>query len=212
MNNYALILAGGEEVGEKTVLKYAEKANFIIGADKGAETAYRYKFDLDLVVGDFDSINSEILNHFNTEIIEYPKEKDKTDLELAIDILEKKGYKNIIIINALGNRIDHTLGNVFLLEKYPKINIRIIDNISETFLVNKNEIVLRNKIGYILSIIPISKNIEIENLTGVKYPLQNKKVERGSSLCISNLIEERECLISIKKGRAFMIITKNMED
>jgi len=212
MDKYALILAGGDEVGKSLIARYIKESDFVIGADKGAETAYKYNFKIDLVVGDFDSIDQDILKEFKSKIRRYPIEKDKTDLELAIDIIIEKKYNNIIILNALGSRLDHTMGNLFLLEKFKNINIKIIDNHSETFLVNEKEVVLKNKNNHILSIVPVSEFIQVKKLTGVKYPLVNKTVNRGSTLCISNIVNDKECLISISVGRAFIIITNNMEE
>lgn len=212
MDKYALIISGGDVVSKKVVSKYAAKADYIIGADKGAETAYKYNLDLDIVLGDFDSINPEILEKLNCEIIKHPVEKDKTDLELSLDVLIEKSYKKIIVLNALGNRIDHTMGNLFLLEKYEDVDIRIIDNFTEIFIMKNNKVVIEDRRDYILSIIPINKKIRIEKLKGVKYPLDKKDVKRGSTLCISNIINQRECLISISEGKAFIIITNNMED
>ncbi len=212
MDKYALVLAGGDEVDKNLLSRYIKESDFVIGADKGAETAYKYNFNIDLLVGDFDSINPEILNEFKNKIRRYPVEKDKTDLELALDIIVEKKYNNIVILNALGSRLDHTLGNLFLLEKFKNINIKIVDNNSETFLVNEDEILLKNTYNHILSIVPVSEFIQVEKLTGVKYPLENKTVNRGSTLCISNIVIDRECLISISRGRAFIIITNNMEE
>ncbi|MFO7887513.1 MAG: thiamine diphosphokinase [Eubacteriales bacterium] len=212
MDKYVLIIAGGELVDKDVIYKYVENADFIIGADKGAEMAYEYDFKLDLLIGDFDSIDENILGKLDTEILKYPKEKDKTDLELSLDYVLKKEYKSVKILNALGNRLDHTIGNVFLMEKYNNLDIKIIDNNTEVFLLNEKEIILENKIDYILSIVPITKSIEIKSLQGTKYKLKDEKINRGSTLCISNLIKKRQCLISIKKGRALIIITKNMED
>jgi len=132
--------------------------------------------------------------------------------DMFSDIIIEKKYNNIIILNALGSRLDHTMGNLFLLEKFKNINIKIIDNHSETFLVNEKEVVLKNKNNHILSIVPVSEFIQVKKLTGVKYPLVNKTVNRGSTLCISNIVNDKECLISISVGRAFIIITNNMEE
>jgi len=212
MDEYVLIIAGGESVNKEVIYKYIEKANFIIGVDKGAEIAYKYDFKLDILIGDFDSIDEEILEKIDTEILKYPKEKDKTDLELSLDYVLEKEYKSVVILNALGNRLDHTMGNIFLIEKYNDLDIKIIDNNTEIFLLNEKEVILEDKNDYILSIVPISQNVEIKNLQGTKYKLKDKRITRGSTLCISNLIKKSQCLISIKKGSAFIIITKNMEE
>jgi thiamine pyrophosphokinase len=212
MDKYVLILAGGKEVSKDTLMNYVEEAELIIGVDKGAETALKYNVKLDLIIGDFDSINENLLSSKSIEKIKYPVDKDKTDLELALDYISKKNYDNILVLNALGNRIDHTLGNIFLLERYNFRDIKIIDDTSEILILDEKDLVLRNKKGYLLSIIPISRKIEIEKIEGAKYPLRNSVVKRSSTLCISNLIKKEICCISIKTGKAFIVITKNMEE
>ncbi len=212
MDKYVLVLAGGKEVSKKTLMNYAEKAELVIGVDKGAETAFKHNVKVDLLIGDFDSIDKKLLSSNSIKKIKYPVEKEKTDLELALDYISERNYENVLILSALGNRIDHTLGNIFLLERYKFRDIKIIDDISEIFILDEKDLILKNKKGFLLSIIPVSRKIEIEKIEGVKYSLGNRIVERSSTLCISNLINKEICCMSIKTGKAFIVITKNMEE
>ena len=63
-----IIISGGalndKFAGE--VLQHNEGA-YIIGVDKGLEFLYRSKIDPNYIVGDFDSIDEEIINYYRNE-------------------------------------------------------------------------------------------------------------------------------------------------
>ena len=133
-------------------------------------------------------------------------------MELAVELAVSKGYKNIILTGASGSRLDHTLGNILLMEKYFKdgVNISIIDNNNEMKIISDNsELFIEYKEGYFISIIPITEFIQGLCLEGFKYNLDNVDVERGSTLCISNQIKDNKGKITLKKGRAIVIISKD---
>ena len=48
------------------------------------------------------------------EILRHPRDKDETDLELAILTALKRNPKEIIVLGAFGKRLDMTLANVLL--------------------------------------------------------------------------------------------------
>ena len=56
---------------------------------------------------------------------------------------------------------------------------------------------------------PITESIQGLCLEGFKYNLDNVDVERGSTLCISNQIRDSKGKITLKKGRAIVIISKD---
>jgi len=60
--------------------------------------------------------------------------------------------------------------------------------------------------------VPVTETIEGLTLEGFKYPLDNVKVKRGSSLLISNEIikdAKGEGRIILKKGTALVFISKD---
>lgn len=52
---------------------------------------------------------------WGVEVLQFPPEKDQTDLELAILEVLRRGFNEIVLTCAIGGRLDHTLGNLALL-------------------------------------------------------------------------------------------------
>jgi thiamine pyrophosphokinase len=183
---------------------------YVICVDKGAETALEYGIRIDLVVGDFDSISKEAYKRIIDVAIEYPKEKDFTDTELAVVEAMRRNKVHIKIANATGSRVDHMLSNFLLLYKYKDQDIRILGNDYEAFLIQK-KLIIDNSEGKTFSLVPMSETIEGLSLEGFKYPLDNRNVKMGDSLCISNIITDQAAIVQFAKGSALIIIT-NLEE
>lgn len=207
----ALIIANGSDVNKS----FIENINidYVICADGGLEKAKKLNLIPDIILGDFDSVNSVVLENYkklNIETITFPSEKDYTDMELAINYAVKKGFKDIILVGASGTRLDHTVANILLIEKYNKenIKIKILDNNNLIQMVNNNMRIPFKK-NYFVSIIPLSEKIEGLTLDGFKYPLNNVTVERGSTLCVSNEIIEDVGIIKLNNGSAIVFVSKD---
>ncbi|MDD3226979.1 MAG: thiamine diphosphokinase, partial [Tissierellia bacterium] len=153
----ALIVGNGEEAAKSIIEKL--KYDYIICADGGLEKASNYGIVPDIIIGDFDSVDANVLKQYENRVLieKFPSEKDFTDMELAVEFAVSKGYNNIILTGASGTRLDHTLGNIMLMEKYYKegVNISIIDNNNEMKIISDNaELFIEYKEGYYISIIP----------------------------------------------------------
>ena len=91
-----------------------EDGDYIICADSGTEYAKRTGAKPDVILGDFDSSKRPArTDAFETVVL--PKEKDDTDALFAARFALNKGFKRIYLAGGLGGRLDHTLGNLFLL-------------------------------------------------------------------------------------------------
>lgn len=209
----AIILGSGNNIDPK--LFYSENMNieYVICADGGLNKAELLNISPNIIIGDFDSVNQKVFKKYadkNIEIIKYSSEKNYTDMELSINHAVEKGFKDIILIGASGTRLDHTVANMVLIEKYYKkdINIKILDNNNLIQIVTNNMIIPFRK-NYYVSIIPLTENIEGLTLEGFKYPLDNVIVERGSTLCISNEISENVGVIKLNKGNALVFVSKD---
>jgi thiamine pyrophosphokinase len=208
----ALIIGNGNDINKSIIdsIKY----DYVVCADGGLEKAKNYGITPDVIVGDFDSVDLSLLKEYealNIPIMKFPAEKDYTDMELAAKFVLSKGFKDIVLIGASGSRLDHTLGNIMLMEKYHKegINISMIDNSNIIKVISDDSrLIVEFLENQYVSIIPIT---ELEGLTleGFKYPLNNVNVERGSTLCISNEVIGKEGIITLSKGSALVFISKD---
>lgn len=207
----ALIIASGNSIKREIFDELHVKDDFIICADGGLNYLDSLKIAPDLIVGDFDSANVTLLEKYkDIKIKKFLPEKNFTDTEIAIEEAITLGYKEIIIFGATGTRLDHTMANILLIERYIKkgISIRIVDNNNYIQILNK-DISLNKKEGYYLSIIPITEHIDGITLKGFKYSLENVKVSRGSTLCISNEITDEEARIQIKNGIGLLFLSRD---
>ena len=124
-----IIISGGqlEEGFVEEVLAQHEGAN-IIGVDKGMEYLYHHKILPQYIVGDFDSVDQEVIQYYRSEtniaIKEFDPMKDATDTEIAIRLAITLGSKEIYILGATGGRIDHLWANIQTLSVACKANVK----------------------------------------------------------------------------------------
>ena len=212
----ALIVSGGDtekELLEDINTKY--KFDIIIASDKGLEILDKCNIKPNYIIGDFDSIDKELLDKYidnkKIKIMELNPVKNFTDTHMAIKLAIKLKSTKIIILGATGTRIDHVLGNINVLREALENNIecKIIDSKNEIQLINKEiEIELDEHYKYI-SLIPLTTNVKGVDLRGFKYSLSNANLNIGYSLGISNEQIDKLARIDLKEGILILIKSKD---
>ena len=125
MSKKASIITGGC-LNEEFLAHYLDRhpEELCIVVDGALEVTHRLGVKPDFIVGDFDTVNHDLLEHYDREIIlRHPPEKDQTDTELAIETALGAGCRELVFFGATGSRLDHSLGNIFLLESLLKQGI-----------------------------------------------------------------------------------------
>ena len=120
-------------------------------------------------------------------------EKDESDLELAIQSVVNRGYSRILIVGALGNRLDHTLANIFLLALpvLQNCEVRLDDGQVAVFLIQKETQIIGKK-GDLVSLIPINGPVSGVATEGLYYPLNEETLHPFFTRGISNHLTRRE--------------------
>lgn len=208
----ALLISGGRKVSKYLIEKYSDR--YIIIADSGAELLKNYNLRANLVIGDLDSINGETLKYVNDigiKIYKFPVKKDLTDTHLCVEYLVKNHFKDIVILGALGTRLDHELANLNLLKSLYKRNIKskIEDDNNEVYYAEKG--IYNFKKGNKKYISVVSSSAEtIYSTTGFVYEVKGKILNyKNPSLGVSNEMINDEGTIEIKKGEAFIILSRD---
>ena len=106
MDKICAIISGGEF----SPFDGIENADFIIACDKGYEHAKSQNITPSLIIGDFDSFSGALPSEIKR--ITLPCEKDETDTMAAINYATSQGFNKILLLCALGGRLDHLLGNL----------------------------------------------------------------------------------------------------
>jgi thiamine pyrophosphokinase len=203
-----LIVTGGDAPTEELLRYYLKSSNYIIGVDGAADHFYRLGIYPDLLIGDFDTADPACVREIEKDgvkVIRLKAEKNETDTEAAVDYAISSGAEEIIILGALGSRLDHTIANIMMLVRADMsgVKARIIDKISELYVSNK-KISINGSTGDTLSILPLTSEITVD-ASGLQYPLDSLKLCWGSSRGISNVIISDTAEITISGGYALII-------
>lgn len=220
-----LIISGGsidEMWGRKWVADY--EPDYCIAADSGLVMADKLGLTVDLLLGDYDSVDKKIIEKYNgnTKTITYPCEKDYTDTHLALKKAIEKIKKlqdtskdgtedEIAIIGATGTRYDHAFTNIFVLDESLEAGIRcaIYDKNNKIYLADKSFEIRKDKqFGDYLSFAPMTPEAGL-SLSGVKYPLDRYTLRQGESICQSNEITEMIAKVEIFTGKLVVFETRD---
>ncbi|MBM6628696.1 thiamine diphosphokinase [Mammaliicoccus vitulinus] len=200
---------------DKDVLQ--EQQNDWIGVDRGTLELLNHQIMPIAAVGDFDSVTNEELHQIKKQIEIDPvkKEKDDTDLALAVNLAVELGYAEIRIYGATGGRLDHFMGAVQILTKpeflAEDIKISLIDSQNEITVLKPGSHRISQVEGMkYVSFIPLNTNIRIK-LDEFKYELPYTTLEQGSTLTISNEFKEGydQPLVTVELGNILMIQSKD---
>ncbi|MCL6585759.1 MAG: thiamine diphosphokinase [Anoxybacillus sp.] len=206
------IVGGGPSECLPSLHRYDGENVQWVGVDRGVWTLWNAGIRPIKAFGDFDSLDSAELSHVQTalELDIWPAEKDKTDMEIALDWAVQQEVEWIRLFGATGGRLDHLFGNVQLLVKYATKRIELVDK-QNTITVHLpgTYTVLANEYPYV-SFVPISLDVTGLTLKGFKYPLTNCHISLGSTLCISNELIQSSGTFSFTEGILMMIRSKDL--
>ncbi len=183
-------------------------SSFIIAADSGYLKLKSAGIMPDLIMGDFDS--SQKPDCIDCEIISLPCEKDYTDTFYCVREAIKRGYNNIDIFCALGNRFDHSYSNVLCLDYCKKNNVEctICNEHNRLSLITNKKTLKKEYDNFSLfAFLEDCKGIKIKGAyyTAVFFGLDELDINLGDQFAQSNFICEDECEISLKKGTLLLV-------
>ncbi len=205
-----VLFANGELPKPNKIADRIESNDYLIAVDGGLEHMITLDLKPNLIIGDMDSIDEEKLEHFriqNVKIEKYPTDKDQNDLELAIQKAAAMNPETIWIVAALGNRIDQTLANIFLLtrEDIMDIDTHLVDGVRDVFLI-RDEAVIVGKSGQRVSLLPIYGPVKGIRTEGLQYTLNNETLYPDRTRGISNRLINTNAKISVENGLLLCIL------
>lgn len=213
----ALIISGGS-VDHTLASDFLSREHVYkerIGVDGGLKIFKECGKVPTFMVGDFDTVENEILQEFMQKQVPMHRdmaEKDWTDTQAAIEAAIKKGCKEIHILGATGGRIDHTLANIYCLRIGERhgVQIRLYDRQNCIYLCREHETIQKSwQYGKYISLLPLTDKVAGITLTGFRYPLQDYTMTNDCSLGVSNEILADTAEIWKKEGSLLVMETKD---
>jgi thiamine pyrophosphokinase len=204
-----IIFANGEIPRLENARFLLQADDYIICADGGARHALELGLTPNLVIGDMDSIDKQQwqkLKDAGVPIELFPRDKNETDLELALDRAIELEPKVLLIIGALGGRLDQTFGNTALLSnaRLSAVDVRLDDGVEEIFFCRDQEEV-RGRSGDIVSLIPWGNSVQGVQTQGLKWQLHSETLFPERTRGISNEMTGEVASIKIESGLLLVI-------
>ncbi|MGL4949785.1 MAG: thiamine diphosphokinase [Anaeroplasmataceae bacterium] len=187
--------------------KYDFKNSFVIGVDRGSLILTNNNINIDIAVGDFDSVNETELikiKSFAKKFIQLDPIKDVSDTYYALDLAYNISSDVTILGGITGNRIEHLFANMILFTKYPKLVIE--DNYSNIYLISKTEDYIYKENYKFISFFAI--NDSVISLKKFKYELEHYNLKVFDPLCLSNEYNINSKL-TLHKGLLIAILSKD---
>lgn len=230
--NGAVVVLGGNEPKAEYLQNIMCNAKILVAADKGGTYCLEAGAKPTKLIGDFDSIDHETLakiknlnndkNPFNNdentneksnvEIVKFPCEKNATDGELASELAADFNTEYILVLAADGDRFDHMLANILTFTNIGAVEQKIIfcfENSIAIMMKSCNDecqiLELNDEKDKTVSLLALSPQVECVIINGFKYQL-NGELKFGTSLGISNIIDENLATITIKNGILLVVI------
>ena len=213
----ALIVSAGE-IDLDLINYYTSVSEFkyIIGVDKGIEYLKLCNIKPTHLVGDFDSINKEVLEEYigmediTTRI--FNPNKEGTDTELAVNLAIDLGVDRIFLLGGTGRRLDHTFGNIYIsktaLDK--GVNCFIIDKYNRIFIAGPGKVhVNKGNVYKYITVFPYEGHVKGLSIKGVKHPIDVDVLEKENTQSISNQIIDKECTIEIGQGHLIIVQSRD---
>ena len=177
-----------------------------IAADGGLEHCLALDLTPDLLVGDLDSVELQIverLRRAGSEIQEHPQRKDYTDLELALESAVQHTPEEILILGGLGGRWDQTLTNILLLSqpRFRGPRVLLAEGLQQIELIfGGSNLNISANPGATVSLVPIKGPATGITTQGLEYELAEGTLEYGSSQGVSNVMVGQHASVTLKEG------------
>jgi len=199
-----IIFANGNLPNLEKARQLIRPDDFILCADGGTRHALALGLTPNVVIGDLDSVTKEErkkMKELDVEIIQHPTDKNETDLELAIDYALTLNPNQILILAALGGRMDQTLANIALISNSSLVthNLRITDGVEEIFFCRDHAQVI-GRSGDIVSLIPWQGEVTGVFTENLRWHLHHETLYPDKTRGISNEMTADVATVSLTSG------------
>ena len=212
--NQVIVLSGGEPIATDRDFSLPDDA-YVIAADSGLHHAAPLGLTVDLVVGDMDSVDPDVLaNAVSAGSLEdrYPADKDHTDLELALSAAIAAGAGRILVVGSHEGRLDHLLGSMGLLASTARLVDEIVWTDGHTIVTActpRHVTTIRGGSGDRVSLVPNDSDAVGVTTVGLMWRLDNETLPIGTTRGISNVMDSTEASISVTDGTLLIIHERN---
>ncbi len=197
-----LVLAAGSPPDPRLARSLASRAAAILCADGAYRTALGLGLIPRWVVGDMDSLGPGALGRATTFVVD--EDPNRSDLEKSLAFLASHGCPEAWVLGAIGGRLDHTLSNLQVLERWSdKIRLALFEG-RQVARVFAGEARFEATPGEVVSLFPAGTERATVSLSGLRYPLNDEELPPGSR-GVSNVVVSRRVSVAVRSGKVWLV-------
>jgi len=187
----------------------------VIAADIGYQHARDLGLPVDVVVGDFDSLNFDTLRKTDPGLVleRHAQDKDASDLALALKFAWTAGATGVDILTGGQGRLDHLLVGSMLIANDDNINRRIITHCGASrsvALKPGKPFDIEVQAGSWLTLLALGSDTRVST-EGLRWDLgPADEIPPFTSLGLSNEVIQRPA-ISVQSGIVLVVVTSRHE-
>lgn len=196
-----LLLTGGDPPHPDLVLPTAD---VVVAADSGADRAAALGLDVDVLVGDLDSVSPATVaavEEAGGRVVRHPRDKDATDVELALDVAVELAPKRIIAVGGHGGRLDHALATLAALAAAAVPGRRVEAWMGPAFVqLTADDVSVEARVGELVSLVPVGGPADGVTTSALRWPLAGAHLPYGSTRGVSNEAVGTPATVSLTSG------------
>lgn len=167
----------------------------------------------DVVIGDFDGLAGRVIGGREGPLLLRVDEQETSDSEKALQYLMEQGLAEAVLLGATGWRLDHTLHNVGLLERFAgRLRLAVATPEADGVRLGPGETVSWSlKPGTTFSLLPLLGSSSGVTIEGALYPLLGGDLDPGGLTAISNRVAFDPLLVRCGDGPLLVLVDRGPE-
>ena len=158
----------------------------------------------DMAIGDFDSLGYRPKCR---RVIELPVEKDKSDLEVAMDRAKTRRYDEAVIYGALGGRLDHTMANLQMCARFAECGMGVTfvsEDCAVRIVAGPDVYELPAIETGTVSVFAATDKAHGVIERGMKYSIDDETLSNRTTRGLSNELQGVEAAVAVEEGTLFV--------
>ena len=204
MKTCALVAASDFNAEHFKASYEAERFDEVYAVDAGFAHLEAVGCVPDMAIGDFDSLGYRPKCR---RVIELPVEKDKSDLEVAMDRVKTRRYDEVFIYGALGGRLDHTMANLQMCARFAETGMGVTfvsDDCAIRIVVGPDAYELPLLAEGTVSVFSATDECHGVIERGMKYSIDDETISNRTTRGLSNELQGVEAAVAVEKGTLYV--------